>query len=94
LTVLNKSDLPAKFDAGELPEILRNTVQISAKFGIGIENLTQKILQICGVADFNLQTPVCITCRQENLLKQLTKVKSKKQAVALATELLNGQIRI
>ncbi|MCX5637216.1 MAG: 50S ribosome-binding GTPase, partial [Planctomycetota bacterium] len=83
LTVLNKSDLPARFDTDKLPEILSNTVSISAKFGNGIENLARKILQICGVADFNLQTPVWITCRQENLLKQLKKVKSRKQAVAL-----------
>jgi tRNA modification GTPase len=94
LTVLNKSDLPAKFDAGRLPRILSSTVQISAKFGNGIENLTQKILQICGVVDFNLQTPVCITGRQENILRQLQKAKSKKQAVALVTELLNGQVRL
>jgi tRNA modification GTPase len=92
LTILNKSDLPARFDADKLPKILSNTVQISAKFSNGIENLTRKILQICGVADFNLHTPVCITCRQENLLKQLTKVKSKKHAVALVTELLNGEM--
>jgi tRNA modification GTPase len=94
LTVLNKSDLPAKCDAGRLPRILSSTVQISAKFGTGIENLTRKILQICGVADFNLQTLVCITGRQENILRQLTKVKSKKHALALVTELLNDQIRI
>jgi tRNA modification GTPase len=94
ITVLNKSDLPARFDTGKLPGVLINTVQISAKFGTGIENLIRKILQICGVADFNLQTPVCTTCRQENLLKQLKKVKSRKQAVALVTELLNGQFRV
>jgi tRNA modification GTPase len=94
LTVLNKSDLPARFDTGKLPGILSNTVQISAKFGTGIENLTRKILQICGVADFNLQAPACITSRQENLLRQLQKAKSKKQVVALVTELLNGRLHV
>lgn len=94
LTVLNKSDLSARFDAGKLPGILSNRVQISAKFSTGIENLTRKILQICGVADFNLQNPVCFTSRQEKLLKQLTKVKSKKQAASLVTELLNGQLSV
>lgn len=94
LTVLNKSDLPAGLDTNKLPEILGERVHISAKFGTGIENLTRKILQICGVADFNLRTAVCITSRQENLLKQLARIKSKKQAVSLVTELLNGPIRI
>ena len=92
LTVLNKSDLPARFDADKLPDILANTVQISAKFGTGIENLTERIQQLCGVADFDLQTAVVFTSRQENLLKQLKKTKSRKQAASIITELLNGQL--
>ncbi|GAJ06731.1 unnamed protein product, partial [marine sediment metagenome] len=68
ITVLNKCDLPAEFDTGKLPEILSNTVQISAKDGTGIENLLEKIRQICGVADFGLKTSVVFTSRQENLL--------------------------
>jgi tRNA modification GTPase len=93
VTVLNKSDLPARFDAGKLPRVLINTVSISAKFSNGIENLTRKILQICSVADFDIHTTVYFTPRQENLLKQLTKVKSKKQATTLITELLYGKIK-
>jgi len=92
LTVLNKSDLPAKLDARKLPEILANTVQISAKFGTGIENLTKKIQQLCGVADFDLQTAVVFTGRQENLLHQLKKTTSKDQAASIITELLNGRV--
>ncbi len=94
LTVLNKSDLPARFDADKLPDILANTVQISAKFGTGIENLTERIQQLCGVADFDLQTAVIFTSRQENLLKQLKKTKSRKQAASIITKLLNGQLRV
>ena len=92
LTVLNKSDLPAKFDTVNLPQTLGNTVQISAKAGTGIENLTEKIWQICGVADFDLKTAICFTTRQEKLLRQLKKAKSKSQATAIITELLNGQV--
>lgn len=100
LTVLNKSDLPAKFDAVNLPQrapagrgpSLDNTVRISAKVGTGIEDLTQKIRQICGVADFDLKTAVCITCRQENLLKQLQRAESKQQVASTITELLNGWV--
>ncbi len=92
LTCLNKSDLPAKFDAGKLPEILSNTVQISAKDGTGIENLLEKIRRICGVADFDLKTPVVFTSRQEEVLKRLKNAESKQQATSIITELLNGQV--
>ena len=92
LTVLNKSDLPAGLDIGKVPKILANTVRISAKFETGIENLTEKIRQLAGVADFDLHTAVCFTHRQENLLKQLKNVESKQHAASLITELLNGQV--
>ena len=92
LTLLNKSDLPAKFDTAKLPEALGDTVQISAKFGTGIENLTGKIREACGVADFDLQQPVCFTKRQENLIEQLRQAKSKQQAALIITELSNGQV--
>jgi tRNA modification GTPase len=92
LTVLNKSDLPARFDTGKLPPILANTVQISAKFSTGIENLLKKIRELAGVADFDFHQPVCFTNRQENLLKQLKEAKSKNHAASLITELLTGQV--
>ncbi len=94
LTVLNKSDLPTKFDIDKLPANLSNTVQISAKFGTAIENLCEKVLQICGVADFDLRTAVAFTSRQENLLKKLKDAKSKQQAASIITKLLNGQLRV
>jgi tRNA modification GTPase len=94
LTVLNKSDLPAKLDTGKLPRILSNTVQISAKFETGIENLMQKITQLAGVADFDLHTAVCFTARQESLLKQLKNAESKQKAALIITELLNGQLPV
>ena len=92
ITVLNKCDLPAKFDTGVLTGILSNTVQISAKEGTGIENLLEKIRQICGVTDFDLKTPVVFTSRQESLLKKLTNAKSRQQATSIITELLNGKV--
>lgn len=94
LTVLNKSDLPAVLDTGKLPKILANTVQISAKFETGIENLTRNIRQLAGVADFDLHTTVCFTGRQESLLKQLKNAQSKQQAASIITELLNGQLTV
>ena len=92
LTVLNKSDLPAKLNTDKLPRILANTVQISAKFETGIESLTRKIQQFAGVADFDLHTTVCFTDRQESLLMQLKNAESKQHAASIITELLNGQV--
>jgi len=94
LTVLNKSDLPARLDTGKLPKILTTTVQISAKFETGIDNLTEKIQQLAGVANFDLHTAVCFTDRQESLLKQLKNAKSKQQAASIITELLNGKLKV
>ena len=94
LTVLNKSDLPARLDTGKLPKILAYKVQISAKFETGIEDLTRKIQQLAGVAEFDLYTTVCFTDRQESLLKQLKNAKSKEQAASIITELLNGQLPV
>ena len=94
VTVLNKYDLPTRFDADKLPQILANTVKISAKLGTGIENLLKKIQQACGVINFDLHTHVCFTPRQENLLKQLQKAKSKQQAVSIITELLNAPLSV
>ncbi len=93
LTVLNKSDLPARLDTGKLPKIA-NTVQISAKFETGIENLTGKIQQLAGVADFDLHTAVCFTDRQESLLIQLKNAESKQQAASIITKLLYGRLPV
>jgi tRNA modification GTPase len=92
VTVLNKSDLPAVLDAADLPQVLADTVKISAKFGSGIENLAEKIRQICGVDNFDLRQPVCFSSRQESLLRQLKKARSKLEASSVVTELLNGQV--
>lgn len=92
LTVLNKSDLPAVLDAADLPQVLADTVKISAKFATGIEQLAEKIRQICGVDNFDLRQPVCFSSRQESLLRQLKKTRSKSQAGYLITALLKGQV--
>jgi small GTP-binding protein len=92
VTVLNKADLPARFDTVKLPENLTDTVQVSAKFGTGLDKLTEKIRRRCGIADFDLKTPVCFTERQEYLLRQLTHIQSKDHAISIISELLNGPL--
>jgi tRNA modification GTPase len=100
LTVLNKCDLTPGFDTkkfirrGGLPESMSNSIRISAKEGTGIENLLEKVRQICGVTDFDLKTPVCFTQRQNDLLQQLKNAKSTQQAASIITELLNGRLRV
>lgn len=94
LTVLNKSDLPVKFDSCKLPEVISNSVQISAKLCTGIENLKKRILETCEVNHFDMKQPVCFTDRQEKLLKQLSTAKSRQHAGSIIAELLNGQISV
>jgi len=93
LTILNKSDLANRLNVSKLPQALRNTTKISAKLGAGIEKLSKKIQQTCGVLDFDLQSSICITARQEKLLKKFKKAKSKQQALSAIAELLNGKVR-
>jgi tRNA modification GTPase len=94
VTVLNKRDLPCAFDTNKLPTRLTHIVQISAKFGTAMEALTKTIRQVCGVADFDLKTPVCFTSRQEKLLRQLTLAKSSRRAASIITELLDAPVRV
>lgn len=92
VTILNKSDLPSKFDTNRLSQILSNTVRISAKDNIVIEDMKKKILQTSGVTNFDLQQPICFTNRQEKLLKQLTNAQSEQQAASIIIELIEGQL--
>jgi tRNA modification GTPase len=94
LTVINKCDLPHRLDIDELPPILTDSVPISAKFGTGIENLVQKIPQTCGAAGFDSNSTICVTQRQENLLKRLEKAQSRQDAVTMIAELLNGPLKV
>ena len=100
LMVLNKSDLPfvsqrsrelpCLFETGNMP----NAVSISAKLGSGIDYLCDEIVRLAGVENFDPNQPVCFTPRQEQLLTQLTKPKSKDAINSLITELLSGPLNV
>lgn len=94
ITVLNKSDLPARLNTAKLPDFLANTVELSAKSGKKVENLLKKIPKVTSKTAFNLNQPVTFTLRQQNLLEKLTEIKSKSTATSLITELLNGRLRV
>ena len=91
LTVLNKTDLPLVLVPGDLPGILSNTINISAKNGTGIDNLTGKIPKLLGIEKFDLKAAVCVTGRQEKLVAQLSKAKSASETASTITELLDSQ---
>jgi tRNA modification GTPase len=94
ITVLNKSDLPAKLHKDKLAPTLEDIISISAKNRTGLEQLLEKILEITDTNDFDLSTCVCFTGRQESLLQKLCNVKSKQQALSIITELLNGNVSV
>ena len=91
LVVLNKLDLGQKADQGQLDLDFTAGVSISAKSGDRIELLLKRIREILGVADFALNTPVCITQRQLKLLKQICRTQTKPKAKVLITELLSAK---
>jgi len=92
LTVLNKSDLPRRFDPGRVPQLSQEVIAISAKFGKGIDKLMQKIQHLCGPDRLKPDTAVCFTDRQERLLGRLLQAESRQQAVSVINELLSGQL--
>ncbi len=94
LVILNKSDLGNELNEEQLNFDFAASVRISAKFGTNIEKLLQKIRAVLGVDDFDLKSAACITSRQEKLVKQLSKAKSKEGAVSIITELLNGRLSV
>ncbi len=92
LVVLNKLDLGKKADQSQLDLDFTASVSISAKSGDRIELLLKRIREVLGVADFGLNTPVCFTQRQLELLELTSRTETKSQAEAVITELLGGQI--
>ncbi|NLH40897.1 MAG: GTP-binding protein [Planctomycetes bacterium] len=92
ITVLNKADLPHRLDPMSLPAHLRQVIHISAKQEVGIDDLTRVIREVCGVADFSLNTIVTFTDRQRALVQRLAASGSPDQAGAWIADLLHGPI--
>ncbi|MBN1505759.1 MAG: 50S ribosome-binding GTPase [Sedimentisphaerales bacterium] len=76
IVVLNKVDLPRRFDPASVPAHLGQPIHISAKQGTGIEELIQAIHQTLGTTAFDPKAPVAFTTRQTSLLEQLTRAPS------------------
>jgi len=92
LVVWNKLDLGQKTDQSQLNLNFTASVSISAKSGDGIELLLKRIREISGVQDFSLNTPVCTSQRQLELLKLICRAAlTKTRAKELITELLSDK---
>ncbi len=87
VVVLNKADLTARLDVASLPVYCHDPVRISAKTGAGVNELIAAIHHTCGVADFDLDTPVAFTARQRGLLERLHRAQSKARAGSIISEL-------
>jgi tRNA modification GTPase len=94
VVVLNKSDLPSQFDLAVLPPQLGERIPISAKQGTGIDGLVRAVHGVCRVADFPSDRLVVFTERQRRLLGELQHAKSKGEAVAIVSELLEGPVSL
>ena len=69
-------------------------ISISAQTGDGIDDLCTKILEALNVQNLDLNTAVCFTKRQTDLIKSLTTAKDAKQAKTAITQLLKGHISV
>jgi len=94
LAVLNKCDLPAKFDKRKLPASLGEALEISAELATGIERLAERIGRLAGTDGFDPREAVCFTQRQRRLLEQLREAQDKNEAVSIITELLKGRLSV
>jgi len=92
IVVLNKADLPERFEPNFLPPHLGRPIRISARQGVGIEDLIHAIHEACDLADFDSHAAVVFTDRQRVLMRQLASVHSCREADALMGDLLHRPI--
>ncbi len=92
LTVLNKTDLTIQFDTTKLPARLGDPIRISAKQHQGIDTLVSAISQTLAVTDFNSNTLITFTDRQQVCLQQLATSTTITEAAAVINDVLHGFI--
>lgn len=85
LTVLNKSDL-GKNETGGL--------WISAKNNEGIDVVAKKIIENLKLNDIDLTDPICFTDRQIDVIRKLTKEKSKELSQILLMRMLYDMTKV
>lgn len=65
VAVINKTDLEAKMEIKAVEDAFESVVYISAKNNEGIEELSQKVNEVLGVADFDSNAPLLANLRQK-----------------------------
>jgi tRNA modification GTPase len=92
IVVLNKADLPERFESSSLPARLGQPIRISAKQGDGIEDLIHAIHQACGLPEFDRLASIAFTGRQRKALVQLRVAASVSEAAQIIEELICGPL--
>lgn len=92
VTVLNKTDLPPRLEASDLPECLRPVVRVCAKMEVGIVDLIRAIHCALGLEGFSLDTAVGFTARQQALIRRLMGIGSRDKAIHILAGLLRGAV--
>ena len=94
LPVLNKTDLLPNLDPTQLPAHLGRPIPISATQPAGLEDLIGAIHRQLHVTNFNPQTPIALTTRQQDILHRLATATSHTAATPLISELLEGPLSL
>jgi len=94
ITVLNKADLSPALKPTDLPRTMGSILEIRALQAIGIDTLKQEIRQVLGIPGFDLETAVCFTERQRDLLAELPTCCTRKQIRHHINAILNAPLNL
>lgn len=88
VAVINKTDLPALWEAERIREIFPHTVQLSAASGEGLKELEQQVSLLLHTATFRPAEGVLFTERQrENTAQALKALQEAREALSLGLTL-------
>jgi len=90
VVAVNKCDLERRLDLGELKLGEWPVVETCAKTGKGMERLAAAIREVTGVDALKGAEAVCLTGRQERLVRELSEAGSIERAGRVVTELLRS----
>lgn len=88
VAIVNKTDLPAQMDVGEIQRRFEKTVLLSAATGEGLEELEQALSEILDTKEFHPEEGVLFTQRQRaDAQRALDSLREGEQAMALGMTL-------
>lgn len=80
ILAINKSDLRQSLDANNLPFASAEQINLSARTGQGVEELTAALRRVTGAEGFDLSRPVCFSRRQVEVVERLEKTDNISDA--------------